>query len=77
MEGYAGQFFAIAVAVGLLLLRHRRPELHRPFKAFLPAAWLRIFLCIALLAAPFFPSKSGHSDVNFFHASYALVALTM
>lgn len=77
VEGYAGQFFILAVAIGLLLLRQRRPELKRPFKAWIPAVWVRILLSFALLAAPFFPSKEGHSDVNFFYASYALVALGM
>lgn len=76
VEGYAGQFYAIAVAAGLLLLRHRRPELSRPFRAWPPAVWLRIALCLALIAAPFFPSKKN-ADVSFFYASYALVALSM
>lgn len=76
VEGYAGQFYAIAVAAGLLLLRHIRPELRRPFKAWPPAVWLRIALCLALIAAPFFPSRRN-ADVSFFYASYALVALSM
>lgn len=77
VEGYAGQFYFIAVAAGLLLLRWRRPELLRPFKAWLPAVWLRIALALALLFAPFFPSKNGNADVDFFYASYALVALAV
>jgi len=74
VEGYAGQFFALAVSAGLILLRYRRPELLRPFKAWLPAVWLRILLAIFLVFAPFFPSKKG-ADVDFFYATYALVAL--
>lgn len=77
VEGYAGQFFFIAVAAGLLLLRRSRPELNRPFKAWLPAVWVRIILSLALLTAPFFPSKKGVTDVNFFYATYALVALAV
>ena len=77
VEGYAGQFFFIAIAAGLILLRYRRPELTRPFKAWLPAVWLRIILAASLVVAPFFPSKKGHSDVDFFYASYALVAVSV
>ncbi|KAB8616626.1 hypothetical protein FH972_025961 [Carpinus fangiana] len=76
VEGYAGQFFALAVAAALLILRRRKPDLHRPFKAWLPAVWLRIVLCVGLIIAPLFPPK-GSSDVDFFYASYALVALSM
>ncbi|KAL9086249.1 MAG: hypothetical protein Q9159_004255 [Coniocarpon cinnabarinum] len=55
VEGYAAQFYFLAVAIGLLL----------------------IAISSALLAAPFFPSKNGHSDVNFFYAAYALVAVAV
>lgn len=77
VEGYAGQFFALAVAGGLVLLRYRKPDLPRPFKAWIPAVWLRIVLCLALIAAPLFPSSKGSSDVNFFYATYALVGLSV
>ncbi len=36
VEGYTGRFFALAVAVGPLLLRVRKPDLHRPYKTWLP-----------------------------------------
>lgn len=75
VEGYAGQLFALAIAVGLLLLRWKKPDLSRPFKAWLPAVWLRIALCIFLIMAPLF--KPTGSDVDFFYASYALVALSV
>ena len=76
-EGYAGQFFAFAVAAGLIILRIRKPELSRPYKAWLPAVWLRIILCVFLIVAPIFPPKNGNSDVNFFYATYALVGISM
>ena len=76
-EGYAGQFFAFAVGAGLLLLRVRKPDLVRPYKAWIPAIWLRLLLCILLIAAPLFPPKSGEGDVDFFYASYALVGVGM
>ncbi|KAJ9317004.1 hypothetical protein DTO271D3_2743 [Paecilomyces variotii] len=75
VEGYPGQFFALAITVGLLLLRYRRPDLERPFKAWLPAVWLRIIVCLALLAAPFFPPPGWKGDVDFFYATYAIVGV--
>ncbi|KAG9793214.1 high affinity methionine permease, partial [Aureobasidium melanogenum] len=77
VEGYAGQFFALAVASGLIYLRTRRPDLYRPFKAWIPAVWLRILLCLSLITAPLFPPKKGTADVNFFYATYALVGLVI
>ena len=70
-EGYAGQFYALAVVIGLLILRHRKSDLHRPFRAWIPAVWIRILLCLALILAPAFPPLEGKG----FHATYALVAL--
>ena len=77
VEGYAGQFFVLAVAAGLLLLRTRKPDLHRPFKAWLPVVWLRIALCISLIVAPLFPPRNGTSGGNVFYAAYALVGIAM
>jgi tryptophan-rich sensory protein len=77
VEGYAGQYFALAISAGIIWLRLRRPELHRPFKAWLPAVWLRIALCLALIAAPFFKPGDGTQDVSFSHATYALVGISV
>lgn len=77
VEGYAGSFFVLAVAAGLILLRYQKPDLLRPYKAWLPAVWLRLLLAVALIGAPFFPSNKGASDVNFFYATYALVGIAM
>ena len=75
VEGYAGQFYAVAISAGLLWLRYKKPDLYRPFKAWIPGVWLRIALCIGLIAAPFIPPKNGTADVGIFHATYALVGL--
>lgn len=75
VEGYPGQFAALATAFGLLWLRTKRSDLQRPFKAWLPAVWLRIALCLALITAPFFPPKDGKGDVGFFYATYAIVGV--
>lgn len=77
VEGYPGQFAALAMSVGILLLRRRRPELSRPFKAWLPVVWLRIVVCLVLIASPFFPPEGGRGDVSFFYATYAIVGMAM
>lgn len=73
VEGYAAQYYALAMSAGILLLRRWRSDLQRPFKAWLPAVWLRIGLCVALILAPFFSPGKGGGDVSFFYAAYALV----
>jgi amino acid transporter len=75
VEGYPGQVFALASAVGLLWLRYRRPDLKRPFKAWSIAIVSRIVLCIALLAAPFFPPKDGKGKGGIWYATYAVVGI--
>lgn len=77
LESYSAQFFTLAVTLGLLLLRSRRPELKRPFKAWLPAVWIVVYMCLALIAAPFFPPQDGEGDVQFFYATYAIVGIGM
>jgi hypothetical protein len=77
VEGYPGQFAALATSLGLIWLRWKRSDLKRPFKAWLPAVWIRISICFALIAAPFFPPKDGHADVGFFYATYAIVGIAM
>ena len=77
VEGYPGQIFALAVTFGLLLLRRREPRRLRPFKAWLPAVWLRIAVCLALLIAPFIPPPDRKGDVHFFNATYAIVGISV
>lgn len=77
VEGYPGQIFALVVTIGLLLVRRREPFRVRPFKAWLPAVWLRITVCLALLAAPFIPPPDRKGDVNFFYATYAIVGASV
>jgi amino acid transporter len=77
VEGYPGQFAALATSIGLIWLRRKRSDLRRPFRAWLPAVWLRILICFALIAAPFFPPKDGRADVGFFYATYAIVGIGM
>ncbi|KAJ5280753.1 hypothetical protein N7478_006125 [Penicillium angulare] len=42
VEGYPGNIFALAITVGLLILRYKEPNTPRPFKAWLPAVWLKV-----------------------------------
>ncbi|KAJ5637724.1 hypothetical protein N7490_007603 [Penicillium lividum] len=75
VEGYPGNILALAITVGLLILRYKEPNLPRPFKAWLPAVWLRVVVCIALLVTPFIPPPGGQGDVHFFYATYAIVGI--
>ena len=78
VEGYAGSFYVLAMALGLIWLRGKKPDLKRPFKAWLPAAWFRAILSVALIIGPLIPPRSQDSgDVDFFYATYALVAIAM
>ncbi|KAI0894075.1 amino acid permease-domain-containing protein [Annulohypoxylon nitens] len=74
VEGYPGQIFALATSVGLVWLRYKRPDLKRPFKAWIPAVIFRILLCLALLAAPFFPPSNPKPD-GLWYATYAVVSV--
>ncbi|CAG8420461.1 unnamed protein product [Penicillium salamii] len=75
LEAYPGQVAALAVTVGLLIVRYREPNLPRPFKAWLPAIWLRVVVCLILLVTPFVPPPNWQGDVDFFYATYALVGI--
>lgn len=75
VEGYPGQFFALATSIGLIWLRFKRPDLKRPFKAWLGAVVLRVALSLALMAAPFFPPKEKTGGI--FYATYAIVGISM
>ncbi|KAG7040467.1 methionine permease [Colletotrichum scovillei] len=76
VEGYPGQILALAIAAGLLWLRVKRPDIKRPFKAFVPAVIIRIGLSIALLAAPFFPPDTKPPN-GLFYATYAIIGVSI
>lgn len=78
VEGYPGQVFSLAVSAGLLWLRYKRPDLKRPFKAWIGAVALNLTLSLALLAAPFFPPKHKRNDEGgIWYATYAVVGISM
>ncbi|KAI0870258.1 methionine permease [Hypoxylon argillaceum] len=74
VEGYPGQVYGLAITIGLILLRYRRPDLKRPFKAWMPAVVFRALLCLTLLAAPFFPPSNPDPD-GLWYATYAVVGV--
>jgi hypothetical protein len=76
VEGYPAQFFVLATSFGLIWLRYERPDLERPYKAWIPAVLFRIGLSLALLAAPFFPPPK-EQRTGLFYATYALVGTSM
>ncbi|KAJ5701927.1 methionine permease [Penicillium malachiteum] len=75
VEGYPGNIFTLAVTIGLMILRYKEPNIPRPFKAWLPAVWLRALVCVVLVVAPFIPPQGGQGDVHFFYATYAIVGI--
>jgi amino acid transporter len=77
VEGYPGQIFALAISIGVLWLRYKRPDLKRPFKAWIGAVVFRIALSLALLAAPFFPPKGKRPQGKIWYATYAVVGISM
>ncbi|CAK1358050.1 unnamed protein product [Cercospora beticola] len=77
VEGYPGQIIAFATAFGLLWLRLRRPDIHRPYKAWVPGVLIRMAIALALLAAPFFPSEKQREKGLIGSAAYALVGIAI
>jgi amino acid transporter len=75
VEGYTGQIFGMAVGMGLMWLRYKRPDIHRPFKAWISAVVVRLLLSVGLLAAPFFPPADRYKG-GMFYATYAIVGLS-
>lgn len=75
VEGYPSQVFSLALGVGLIWLRFKRPDLKRPYKAWLSTIVARALLSLALLAAPFFPPK-GKPSGGIWYATYAVVGMS-
>jgi amino acid transporter len=76
VEGYPGQFYTLALAIGLIWLRFKRPDLKRPFKAWIGSPIIRIVLAVALISAPFFPPEKKPAN-GLFYATYAIVGVSM
>ena len=76
IEAYTGQFFALAVAIGLVILRFREPDTPRPFRAWLSAVYVRIALCVSLIIAPLIPSRQSGGKIKLFDVAYAFVSIS-
>ncbi|KAI2637392.1 hypothetical protein GGS21DRAFT_475976 [Xylaria nigripes] len=70
---YPEQFFALALSIGAIWLRYKRPNLRRPFRAWIPAMF-RICFCLIGLAVPFIPPSERNPD-GLWYATYAVVGV--
>jgi hypothetical protein len=77
VEGYPGTFFGIASSVGLLWLRYKRPDLHRPYKAYSVAIWFLILHSVAVIFAPFVPREGLNWRQHLSEVTYAFVGTSM
>ncbi|RKP02577.1 hypothetical protein CXG81DRAFT_10621 [Caulochytrium protostelioides] len=58
MVGYPTWFFYALCIIGLILMRKTHPDLHRPFRVFLPVAFFFVLVAIFLCTFPFYPTPS-------------------
>lgn len=81
LEGFVSQFFVLAVGIGLLILRRRKPDMLRPFRAWTPGVYFKLGLGFLLLSAPFFPrsdkSKQRDGEGGIWWAAYVVVGSAM
>jgi hypothetical protein len=77
VEGYPGQFYSIAGSLGLLWLRYKRPDLHRPYKAFLPAVAFQVLHSVAVIFAPLVPREDLNCRQHLSEVTYAFVGAAM
>jgi hypothetical protein len=77
VEGYPAQFSVLATSLGLIWLRGKRPDLTRPYRAYLPAVWFRVLLSLALVCAPFVPRQGEDWNAHLRRVSYALVGISV
>jgi hypothetical protein len=77
VEGYPGQFFGIASSAGLIWLRYSRPDLHRPYKAFIAVACFSLAHSVSVLFAPFIPREGLNWKQHLVAVSYAFFGTAM
>jgi amino acid transporter len=62
--GYPNAIVALFVTIGQFILRYRAPELHRPFKIWLPIAYYFLAAQIFLIVTPFIQPTGGKGDTS-------------
>lgn len=82
MKIYPAAFFDLLMAIGLILVRHRRKRLGLPrptFRAWDVVLYFNILKSVYLLVMPWYPPDGGpySGDVSFWYATYAAVGLGM
>nr|POE47885.1 high-affinity methionine permease [Quercus suber] len=77
VEGYPAQILSFATGFGLIWLRYKRADLHRPYKAWIPAIVTHMGFAGALILAPFFPSKAQSAKGVLGGAAYALIGIAV
>ena len=64
VEGYPGAIINLLVVSGLFILRWKAPQVHRPFRMWLPLAALFLAGQVFLIVAPFLYPPGGKGDTN-------------
>ncbi|CAK7266682.1 hypothetical protein SEPCBS57363_002213 [Sporothrix epigloea] len=77
VEGYPSSVINAFVVVGLLILRWRAPELPRPFRVWLPVAFLFLVGQCFLLVAPFLRPPGGKGDTSLPYWLYPIVGIVV
>ncbi|KAI0338060.1 amino acid transporter [Trametopsis cervina] len=62
VEGYPQQVINLFIVLGLFWLRWKKPNVHRPFKVWLPFAFFFLAASVFLLVAPFIKPANGVGD---------------
>jgi len=62
LTGYPSWIFYGSSVVGLLVLRYKSPDLHRPFRSFFVMNIIFIFACVMLAVLPFVPPLEQKPD---------------
>lgn len=76
LEQYPAQIISFTISTGLILLRYRRPDLKRPFKAWNPAIAVKLSMSITLLVAALVPPADMFRG-GLFYATYAIVGTSV
>lgn len=77
VEGYPSSIINAFVVVGLLILRWRAPQLPRPFRVFLPVAFLFLVGQCFLLVAPFLRPPGGKGDTSLPYWLYPIIGIVV